>query len=190
MTDNALPIAVDFIAGFEQFRAAVYQDEAGVWTNGYGFTYQPGGGRVTANTPPITEADARARLGVLVNDVLLNVRAMVHVPMTDEQAAALTSFAYNCGTGALRGSTLLRLFESGETVNAAARFGEWVKAGGHTSAGLVRRRAAEAKLFLSNTPALQPCVRPNVPTASVNTTVMTADDLDALYNPTITETKA
>ena len=161
MTDKALQIAVEAIAGFEGFRAGPYPDAGGTWTIGYGFTYLEDGGRVTAETPPITETDARARLSPMVGRVMALVRGMVHRPMTDNQAAALTSFAYNLGTNALRTSTLLRLFEAGEVDHASTCFGAWVHCDGRVLAGLVKRRAAEAALFLK--PDDVPVAEPQLP---------------------------
>jgi lysozyme len=61
---------------------------------------------------------------------------------------ALVSFAYNVGVGALGSSTLLRLLNAGDHAGAAAQFGRWNKAGGKALAGLTKRRAAEAALFV------------------------------------------
>ncbi len=73
---------------------------------------------------------------------------MVKVPLTANQLGALTSFAYNLGSGALASSTLLKLLNAGDYAGAAAQFARWNKARGKTLAGLTKRRAAEAALFL------------------------------------------
>lgn len=70
------------------------------------------------------------------------------VPTTPGQKAALVSFAYNLGEGALEESTLLRLHRDGKTQAAADQFTRWVFAGGKRMAGLVRRREAERALYL------------------------------------------
>jgi lysozyme len=72
----------------------------------------------------------------------------IRVPVTEGQFVALIDFAYNCGEGALRRSTLLKLLNAGKTVNAAYEFKKWVRAGGKELPGLVRRREAEEKIFL------------------------------------------
>lgn len=172
MTDTALSIAVDFIARHEGFRASPYQDSgAGVWTIGYGFTYLENGQRVTPRTPPMTEEAARARLSSMVSRVLDLVRGMVHVAATDQQLAALTSFAFNEGTAQLRNSSIMKLFNQGKPEEAAKWFHSYVYAGGHVSAGLVNRRADEAALFLS---------KPAAP-------VETADDLNTQELSTLTQ---
>jgi GH24 family phage-related lysozyme (muramidase) len=98
--DAALPIAVKLIAGFEGFRSHVYQDGGGVWTQGYGCTYHPSGRRVMPTEAPITETQGMAWLERLVVAVLVRVRLMVDVELSDDAIAALTSLAYNCGTAA------------------------------------------------------------------------------------------
>jgi lysozyme len=149
MSDPALPLAVSLIEGFEGFRSTPYRDAGrGIWTIGFGFTYLPDGSPVTADTPPISRSDADARLSVGAARTLAMVRAMAHVPITDNQGAALTSFAWNEGTGALRTSTLLALLNQGEPAEAAKQFGAWVYAGGKMLSDLVERRAAEAAVFL------------------------------------------
>ena len=78
------------------------------------------------------------------------VDRLVRVPLTDNQFAALVSFAYNVGLGALAGSTLLRKLNAGDYEGAADQFPRWNKGGGRVLPGLVRRRAAERDLFLSD----------------------------------------
>jgi lysozyme len=68
--------------------------------------------------------------------------------MTDNQFAALVSFAYNCGVGNLKSSSLLKHFNSGKIQEAAQEFLRWTKAKGVVMPGLVRRREAEKALFL------------------------------------------
>jgi lysozyme len=77
------------------------------------------------------------------------VSSLVKVPLNQNQFDALVSFTYNCGSGALKGSTLLRKLNNGDYDGAAAEFPRWTKGGGVVLPGLVRRRAAEMHLFLS-----------------------------------------
>jgi lysozyme len=148
--DPALKMAVGWIATYEGFRSAPYRDQGGVWTIGYGATYLLDGSRVTASTPPVTQADAYAMLTVMVGKTLARVRAMVHVPISNHAAATLCSLCYNEGTGAIGGSTLMRLLNQGEpTAEVAKQFGAWVYDAGHVDPGLVQRRKNEADLFLT-----------------------------------------
>lgn len=63
---------------------------------------------------------------------------------------ALCSLAYNIGVDALKKSTVLRKHKAGDHAGAAAAFGMWVKNDGKVMKGLVRRRAAEAALYLAD----------------------------------------
>jgi lysozyme len=152
MTDPALTLSVKTIAEFEGFSGTPYQDVGGVWTQGYGQTYDLSGRPITAHAPTMTEADARTHLAVLVASYLEKVRGMVHATITDSQAAALCSLSYNIGTSALRSSSLLIALNQGRTQEAADGFRAWIYAGGHTSAGLRNRREKERALFLTPVP--------------------------------------
>lgn len=78
------------------------------------------------------------------------VRAILgHAPTTQGQFDAMVSFAYNLGSAALRGSTLIRKHKAGDYAGAAAQFVRWNKAGGRVMRGLTRRREAEAVLYRS-----------------------------------------
>ena len=120
-----------------------YQDSAGVWTIGYGHT----GGVTPGET--ITQEQAEEFLKSDVAGAETSVENLVEVDLTPNQFAALVSFTFNLGGGALAGSTLLALVNSKEFDAAAQQFGRWVYADGQELEGLVRRRAAEAKLFLT-----------------------------------------
>lgn len=157
MTDSALPIAVSIIAGFEGFRSTPYLPDAGSdWTIGFGFTYLADGTKVTADTPPITEAEAKERLTALVSTVLERVRSLVHVQITDNQAAALASLGFNIGTSELARSTLMRDLNAGNVQAAATQFMAYINDCGEPSDGLRARRAAERELFLTGVDTSSP----------------------------------
>jgi len=69
--------------------------------------------------------------------------------MTQGQFDALVSFAFNLGIGALAKSTLLKKHLVGDYAGAAREFAKWKFGGGKVLAGLVKRRAAEARLYRS-----------------------------------------
>lgn len=69
--------------------------------------------------------------------------------MTQSQFDAMVSLAFNIGEGAFAKSTLVRKHLARDFAGAAAEFSKWNKGGGKVLAGLVKRRAAEAKLYLS-----------------------------------------
>lgn len=78
-----------------------------------------------------------------------DVTRLVKVPLTQGQFDALVSFAFNLGSRALSGSTLLRKLNDKDYAGAAAQFTRWVYANNQVLAGLVRRREAEKRLFES-----------------------------------------
>src|SRR5215472_4322152 len=95
-------IAVDFIKAREKCRLTAYQDSADVWTVGWGATGR-GIGHGTVWTLEEANADLLARLGNVeqsVNDLLLAGS------FSSQQKAALISFEYNVGAGALASSHL------------------------------------------------------------------------------------
>lgn len=135
--------AVDLVKRFEGRRLTAYKCPAGIWTVGYG---QTGPDIVEGTTWTIWQCETRlktalGRLAQAVDD-------MVTVDMTDNQRAALISFAFNVGTGALKSSTLLSLLNQGKTDESAEQFLKWNKGGGRVLAGLTARRLAEMELFL------------------------------------------
>lgn len=74
------------------------------------------------------------------------VKDNVAVTLNSNQFSALVDFAYNLGCGTLQDSTLLRVLNSGN-YDVCSYIEEYVYASGVKLPGLVRRRAAECKLF-------------------------------------------
>ena len=111
MTETALRLCAQFLErdDIEGFSAEPYQDEGGTWTIGIGSIWLAPGQPVTPSTPPITREQAEALMMAELRPTADLVDGMVRVPLSDQQRAALYSFAYNEGTGSLRDSTLLRL---------------------------------------------------------------------------------
>lgn len=62
---------------------------------------------------------------------------------------ALVSFTVNVGVGAYCSSTLAKKLNRGDYAGAAQEFPRWNKSGGRVLNGLVNRRAAEQRLFLT-----------------------------------------
>ncbi len=86
---------------------------------------------------------------LLVADLATAEEFVSHVApeCTDNQFAALVSFAFNCGRLNLQTSTLLRLHNSHNPAAAKLEFGQWTHGAGKVMPGLVKRRAAEAALY-------------------------------------------
>jgi lysozyme len=129
--------------GFEGLRLSAYQDTAGVWTVGYGHT----GPAILAGMT-ISEADAEALLRADLADAVACVNRAVSGAMTQNQFDAMVDFCFNAGRGNFLQSTLLRKVNLKDFAGAAVQFGLWVHAGGEVVSGLVRRRKAEAVLFM------------------------------------------
>lgn len=132
-----------------------YLCPAGVWTIGYGATYGPDGRRVTEETPRIDAVQAEALLQRDMARFAAAVDRLVMVDIHEFQRAALTSFAFNLGAGALRCSTLLKRINGLEWDEAPRQFLRWVHCGGRRLPGLVRRRAAEVQLWETGRDELQ-----------------------------------
>jgi lysozyme len=142
--------------GNGNFRA--YNDGGGVLTIGWGHTgLQHKDGTVFAGRT-ITQAQADALLAYDMHQFEARVQALVTVPLSDFEHAALVSFDFNTGgltLGKGKPSTLLRKLNSGDHAGAHAEFAKWNKDNGRVLAGLVRRRTAEAALFRGDLPAMR-----------------------------------
>lgn len=170
MTPTKISAAgLDLIKSFEGYHRALpdgscvaYKCPAGVWTLGWGCTVGIKAGMVW------TKAQAEAALRREMATFEEAVSRLVTVPMSQNEYDALVSFAYNCGTGALERSTILRKLNAGDREGASAGFKLWTKGGGRVLPGLVRRRDAEAALFLTPVddddepaqPSMPQCVEP------------------------------
>lgn len=120
---------------------------AGQWLIGYGHagTAKP--------DMAITRADADRLLIVDVKEAERAVRALVAVPINENEFSALVSLAYNMGSGAFAKTEVLARLNAGDREGAADAFRHIVAAdiAGKrvVLASLKRRRAAERALFLS-----------------------------------------
>lgn len=129
----------------EGLRLRAYRCPAGKWTVGYGDTGPDVGPGLV-----ITEEEAEERLERrLAEEFEPGVEQLLAVEVTCNQFSALVAFAYNIGLQALAESTLLRKLNAGDAEGAAAEFGRWTKSGGRVLPGLIKRRQAEAELFLT-----------------------------------------
>lgn len=146
------------IEGFEGCRLTAYLDIVGVPTIGYGHTKGVHLGQVItqAQADQMLADDLERVYGAQVEKLLRDV------PTTQAQFDAMVSLAYNIGSGdwlngridrydkgGFEDSSILKHHLRGEYDAAAASFALWNKAGGRELAALTRRRAAEARLYLS-----------------------------------------
>lgn len=180
MTRRINAEGLKLIKQWEGLKLTAYKDVAGVWTIGYGST----GSHVT----PGLEISRDEAERLLIKDLDRFERAvdkLVKVPLSDNQFAALVSFAFNVGEGkgGFATSTLLRKLNARNYDAVPGELAKWVNAGGKKVKGLVNRRAAEAGLWAkgsfvsSNTVEAKPAAPPVV---SVDNAIKVATPLSAL----------
>jgi lysozyme len=133
------------ITDFEGFRAKAYRDVVGILTIGYGFTE----GVSEGDTMTREQADSR-----LIHELAAYEQAVSQAAgeCNQHQFDALCSFAWNVGIVGMKGSSVIKAHRRGDHQAAARAFGLWNKAGGKVFPGLVRRRAAEAAMYLEPMP--------------------------------------
>jgi lysozyme len=138
---------IKLIKHFEGERLKVYADPIGLPTVGVGHLVKPGEKYKLGQmiTPEESERLLRADLEMAEAAVQRGIK----IPLNDNQYGALVSFVFNLGEGNFMRSTLRQKVNQRDWQGAASEFGKWVNAGGKRLAGLVRRRKAEAELFLS-----------------------------------------
>lgn len=152
---------LDLIKGFESLQLKAYKCPAGIWTIGYGHT---GPDVYEGQVISVDQADMLLKLDVARFENCVNAQTTKSTP---QQFAAMVSLAYNIGEGNFKKSSVLRLHNLGKYAEAAQAFALWNKAGGKVLPGLVKRRAAEAALYLSDLTAEEtPQALLDAPTAS------------------------
>lgn len=141
--------AAAIIAVFEGKKLKAYKDQGGVWTIGYGSTYNIDEKRPVQEGDTITDATALRWLKTITGNLQADIKALVKVPVTQSQLDSLTSLAYNIGKTAFTNSTLLKLLNAdAPKLQVADQFLRWNKVKGIVNQGLVNRRLKERELFL------------------------------------------
>lgn len=137
--------AVDLIKNEEGFRPQAYQDQAGVWTIGYGTTRINGRPVQPGDTVSQQQADQLLAQDIQKHSTFKN---KVSVPLTPSQESALLSFEYNLGSGIWNGSGILEAVNQGDFQKAGELMKQYTNAGGKPSRGLIARRDREAQLLI------------------------------------------
>ena len=139
----------ELVKEFEGCKLKAYKCPAGIWTIGYGNT-QYENGKAVKEGEVITLDRAEQLLEVILIKFVQQVGELVKSKINQNQKDALTDFAYNCGVGNLRSSTLLKKVNADPNDKTIrAEFEKWTKANGKVLNGLVKRRNAEANLYFS-----------------------------------------
>ena len=150
--------AINVIQEFEGLKLSSYLDSVGVPTIGWGTTIYPSGMPVKLGQK-ITENEAKQYLELHLEKIV--IPQLEKIPTWNEmnyyQECALISFAYNMGSyfygdydNFISITQLLNqpeLWTNKIEVNRV--FGLYIKGGGKILQGLVRRRKAEAELWLT-----------------------------------------
>lgn len=139
---------------WEGLRLTAYQDEAGVWTIGYGHT-----GPEVVRGMRITQAQANRYFEEDLEEAIVAVDNLVTPELSDVQYFVLASFVFNVGINAFRRSSLLKRLNAGDLEAVPGELIKWNKITDHVtkkkkvSPGLVNRRAAEVAMWTSVTSA-------------------------------------
>ncbi len=144
---------VNLIKSFEGLSLKAYHgaaDKPGIDTIGYGSIRYPDGRPVKVGDPDITNEQAVSMLKYEIEQKVKAIDPLLRDDLTPNQFAALISFAYNLGEGALKTSTLRKKVNANPNDKSIrAEFMKWVYANGKQVKGLIRRRAAEADLYFT-----------------------------------------
>lgn len=132
---------IEKIKEFEGLHLNAYKCPAGVPTIGAGHTR----GVKIGQTITMAQADALLRGDLLPCEKYVN---SLNLDLTQGQFDALVDFAFNCGVGNLRNSTLLKKVRINAPVDEIqGEFRRWNKSNGKVLQGLVTRREWEAQMY-------------------------------------------
>lgn len=147
---KALELGSALIKQFEGLVLKPYLCSAGVPTIGYGSTFYSDGRRVSLNDPPISKETAEYLLKFTINRTYLPAVVQLCPTLeTEEQIAAILSWVYNLGVGALKSSTLRKRILQKDWDSVPTEILKWNRAAGKENRGLTRRRQSEVKVFVS-----------------------------------------
>jgi lysozyme len=113
--------ALDMLKGFEGLRLKAYQDDAGVWTIGYGHTRGVKEGQLitSGQADSLLDQDVEIAEEAILRHVTRSLRQCEH--------EALVCLIFNIGAGAFATSTLLDKLNDQDKLGAALEFTRWNK---------------------------------------------------------------
>jgi len=148
----AFIISVGLVTGvsnYEGFRDKAYVPVPGdLVTIGGGFTKREDGTPVQMGDT-ITRRESDIRLKKELYSYRLKISKCIKVEVTDGQADAFTSLAFNIGTGAFCNSTLVKKLNLYDYQGACQEILRWDKFQGKPLKGLTNRRKEEYKQCLT-----------------------------------------
>ncbi len=136
--------AISLIKDFEGLRLKGYLCPAGIRTIGYG--------HVLAVNETFDNIDALEAEELLFQDILKAeaiVSRNIKIDLNQGQFDALISFTFNLGAASLQRSTMRQKINRHEHEEIPKELMRWIYAGGRMLSGLVRRRGAEAEMYVS-----------------------------------------
>lgn len=133
---------LSLIKKFEGCELEAYLCPAGVWTIGYGHT------KDVKEGDKINKEEADYLLQEEMIEYESYINDFVEVPLNRNQFDALCSWVYNLGPTNLKNSTMLKVLNEEKYVDVPQEIKRWNKAGGEVLDGLIKRREAEAKMFV------------------------------------------
>jgi lysozyme len=132
------------IKGFEGLRLRAHCRPSGTWEIGYRHTRTAKPGQV------ITEAEADRLLREDLREFEEGVEKVLKgAPTTSNQFSAMVSLAFDVGIGAFRWLMVPYLHKQGQTAKAACAFTEFDAPKSKIPPEIIRRREAQAKLYLT-----------------------------------------
>lgn len=134
---------IELIKRHESLIQTAYLDPVGIWTIGYGHT----GGVKSGDVVSEAQAEQLLREDLSTAERAVNSHGL---RLNQNQFDALVSFTFNCGSGNLARSTLLKKVKRNPNdPTIADEFRKWKYGGGRVLPGLVKRREEELKLYFS-----------------------------------------
>lgn len=148
----ASPELVEVIKKWEGFSAKPIWDY-GQWSVGYG-TRAPDEHLARYRLEGISEEEATQLLNSYMESMGKSVNSFIDkfgLTVTQGQFDAMLSLTYNCGSRWMLETSTLRtsIIDGWTGSDLVFAFGQWSTAGGVTLPGLVRRRLAEANMYLN-----------------------------------------
>jgi len=135
---------------FEGFRIKAYKDSGGVWTIGFGSTYNHDKNRKVQESDVITKETAINWMKVDANEVVRQLNIYVKIKLKDTQTTAICDYIYNRGIGNFLRTQLDELINSNSEIDKICREieGTGLKDRlGNILNGLIRRRKSESYLY-------------------------------------------
>lgn len=139
--------ALQLIRHFENFREKAYQDSAGIWTVGWGFTYNV---LLVGESTMITRKVADILLAHLVTHTEESVRGLA-INLKACELAAISALIYNVGFSKFIKSRCYQYLLDGDVGRAMPEWLDFCHDCGRVELGLIKRRATEIAVYLGET---------------------------------------